>query len=465
MDLSKVNNIFFIGIGGIGMSALARYFKAQGKTISGYDRTCSELTKQLTKEGMSIFYEDDSDKIAKDIDLAIYTPAVPLDLNIFKEIAKRSIPLRKRADILGTITRGKEMIAIAGTHGKTTTSAILAHMFYQSAIGCTALIGGISNNYQTNFFSKGDGIFIVEADEYDRSLLFLHPTAAAINSMDADHLDIYGVEQSLQETYNEFANQIDKKGFLILHKGLESHIFTDVKILTVSIDNSHANYFADNIRIENGYYHFDLFMPDGVITNLVFGGHGAINVLNAVTASAIALNYGIDKGVIRDALENFSGVRRRFDFKIRTKEFALIDDYAHHPKEIESALLSVKELYPKKKITAIFQPHLYSRTRDFAEGFAKTLNIADEIILLDIYPARENPIAGISSSLIAEKITKEEVQIVSKEHLIEKLIDQAPEIVVMLGAGDIDRLAEPVENALRKFWNYNNDKPYQKELK
>lgn len=457
MNLSKINSIFFIGIGGIGMSALARYFKAQGKTIAGYDRTCSELTQQLEREGMTVFYDDDVEKIPQGIDLAIYTPAVPLDLNIFETIAERSIPLRKRADILGVITRERETIAVAGTHGKTTTAAILAHIFFESETGCTALIGGIANNYRSNFFTKNDGPFIVEADEYDRSLLFLHPKAAAINSMDADHLDVYGAAKSLQETYSEFANQIDKTGFLVLRKGLEPFIFTDVKVLTASIDNPRANYFAENIRIENGYYRFDLQTPQGLIPNIVFGGNGAMNVLNAATASAIALNYGIDKETLRNALKSFAGVRRRFEFRIRAERFALIDDYAHHPKEIESALAAVRELYPNQKVTAIFQPHLYSRTRDFADEFAQSLSAADRVLLLDIYPARELPIEGVTSSLIAEKIGKARAQIVSKEDLAAAIVAERPEAVVMLGAGDIDRLVAPVEAALSEFWQIKNE--------
>lgn len=451
MNWSGANSIFFLGIGGIGMSALARYFKAQGKTVSGYDRICSPLTEQLSREGMYIFYEDDPTKLPWPIDLAIYTPAVPLYLDLFEKIAAEGIPLRKRAEVLGMITAKEETIAIAGTHGKTTTAAILAHIFYQSKIGCTALIGGISNNYESNYFSTGKGPFIVEADEYDRSLLYLHPKIASINSMDADHLDVYEEVEALRETYNEFANQVTSKGFLVVQKGLEPMLFTPAKIFTASLTNGHANFFVNNIRIVEGYYCFDLFTPTGIISDITFGGCGLINITNAVTAMTIALIYGIDIKTIKDALKTFAGVHRRFEFRIRTPKLVLIDDYAHHPKEIQETLKSVKDLFPDKRITTIFQPHLYSRTRDFATEFAEALSISDSLILLDIYPAREEPIENVSSATILEQVSIENARIVAKENLIAEVIKSRPEVVVMLGAGDIDRLVGPMERALMEL--------------
>jgi len=449
MNSRKANNIFFIGIGGIGMSALARYFKWQGKNVSGYDLTPSPLTEQLIREGMTVFYDDDSSKLPDNIDLVIYTPAVPDSLGLFKTLKQRNVPIVKRAAILGQITESQETIAIAGSHGKTTTTAILAHIFYQSPFGCTAFVGGIVSNYNSNFLRSSNTPFIVEADEYDRSLLRLKPTIAAINSMDCDHLDIYGTEEELIKTYNLFANQIDKKGFLVVKKGLEKHINADVEVITVSIEDNRAHYYSDNIRIEEGYYHFDLHTPQGVIEDVVFGGGGFINIANAVTASAIALQYGIDVPTVKAALQSFTGVQRRFQFRIRNEKMVLIDDYAHHPEEIRMLLRSVRDLYPDKKITAVFQPHLYTRTRDFVAGFAETLSMADEALLLDIYPARELPIEGVNSAAILSEMSKKNGKLVSKQNLIDELIKIEPQVVVMLGAGDIDRLVAPVEEALR----------------
>ena len=452
VDLSltthKTNTIFFVGIGGIGMSALARYFKLQGKDVSGYDLTPSPLTERLIAEGISVFYEDNPTKLPQNIDLAIFTPAVPDNLKLFATLAQRNVPIKKRADILGQITRQHETIAVAGTHGKTTTTAILAHIFYQSPVGCTAFVGGIANNYQSNFFSNSNTPFIVEADEYDRSLLHLNPAAAAINAMDSDHLDIYGTQDALIETYNLFANQIDSNGFIVVKKGLENHITATVKVFTASIEDSSADYYPANIRIVDGYYHFDLHTPRGVIDDVVFGGGGFVNIANAVTAAALALQYGIDTETVKVALASFAGVQRRFQFRIRDEKVVLIDDYAHHPEEIRMLLQSVRHLYPDKKITAVFQPHLYSRTRDFAADFAQTLAMADELLLLDIYPARELPIEGVSSDMILSQMPNKNGKLVSKQNLINELLNIKPQVVVMLGAGDIDRLVAPVEETL-----------------
>ena len=440
--------IFLLGIGGIGMSALARYFRLRGHGVSGYDLTPSPLTEQLVGEGITVFYDDDSTKLPTDIDLAIYTPAVPNTLGLFTTLAQRNVPLKKRAEVLGHIAAPHETIAIAGTHGKTTTTAILAHIFYQSTVGCTAFVGGIVNNYNSNFFSKGNGPVIVEADEYDRSLLYLHPAIAAINAMDSDHLDIYGTQDAVVETYNLFAAQVAPTGFLVVKKGLEAHINAAAKIFTASIEDHRADYFAENICIADGYYRFDLHTPQGTITDVVFGAGGLVNIANAVTAAAIALQYGIDTDTLKAALQSFAGVQRRFQFKIRNEKVVLIDDYAHHPEEIRMLLQSVRDLYPDKKITAVFQPHLYSRTRDFADGFAETLAVADELLLLDIYPARELPIEGVSSAMILSKMPKKNGKLVSKQNLVNELVNNKPQVVVMLGAGDIDRLVAPVEAAL-----------------
>ena len=449
MTLTNTNSIFFIGIGGIGMSALARYFKAAGKQVSGYDLTPSPLTEQLIGEGIAVFYEDDSTKLPDAIDVAIYTPAVPNTLGLFTTLAQRNVPVIKRAEILGHITdEHRETIAIAGTHGKTTTTAILAHIFYQSPVGCTAFVGGIANNYNSNFFSKGNGPVIVEADEYDRSLLYLKPTIAAINAMDSDHLDIYKTQDAVMETYNLFANQIVEGGFLVVKKGLEKNLSAAAKVFTVSIEDRQADYFVGNIRIVEGYYRFELHTPQGVIEDIVFGGGGFVNIANAVTAAAMALLYGIEATVVKAALASFTGVQRRFQFRIRHEKMVLIDDYAHHPEEIRMLLQSVRDLYPDKKLTAIFQPHLYSRTRDFAVGFAQTLAMADELLLLDIYPARELPIEGVSSEIILAQMSKKIGKLVNKQNLVNELVKNNHQVVVMLGAGDIDRLVAPVETAL-----------------
>jgi UDP-N-acetylmuramate--alanine ligase len=477
------SDIFFIGIGGIGMSALARYFKSQGKNVSGYDLTPSPLTEQLIREGMTVFYDDDSTKLPDNIDLAIYTPAVPDDLGLFETLAQRNIPVKKRAAVLARIAESHQTIAIAGTHGKTTTTAILAHIFYLSKFGCTAFVGGIVSNYASNFLSTENTEFhrdsihnsqltthnshviagltrnstlnsplstpiILEADEYDRSLLHLKPTVAAINSMDSDHLDIYETQEALIETYNLFANQIDKRGFLVVKKGLEKYIDAAIETFTVSIEDRRAHYHSDNIRIVDGYYHFDLHTPQGMIEDVVYGGGGFVNIANAVTAAAIALQYGIDADTVKAALQSFAGVLRRFQFRIRHEKMVLIDDYAHHPEEIRMMLQSVRDLYPDKKITAVFQPHLYTRTRDFVAGFAETLSLADELLLLDIYPARELPIEGVNSAAILSKMAKKNGKLVNKQNLIKELINVKPQVVVMLGAGDIDRLVAPVEEAL-----------------
>ena len=449
MDLGRFNNLFFIGIGGIGISALARYFKWQRKNVSGYDLTPSPLTEQLIREGMTVFYDDDSSKLPDNIDLAIYTPAVPDSLGLFKTLTQRNIPIVKRAAILGQITESHETIAIAGSHGKTTTTAILAHIFYQSPFGCTAFVGGIVSNYNSNFLRSSNTPFIVEADEYDRSLLRLKPTIAAINSMDCDHLDIYGTEEELIKTYNLFANQIDKKGFLVVKKGLEKHINADVEVITVSIEDNRAHYYSDNIRIEEGYYHFDLHTPHGVIEDVVFGGGGFINIANAVTASAIALQYGIDVATVKAALQSFTGVQRRFQFRIRNEKMVLIDDYAHHPEEIRMLLRSVRDLYPDKKVTAVFQPHLYTRTRDFADEFANSLSMLDSLILLDIYPAREEPIEGVTSKMIFDKVTITDKCLCSKEKVINMLKSKEIGVLLTLGAGNIDTLVEPIEKMLK----------------
>lgn len=448
MEIRDLHSVVFLGIGGIGMSALARYLHQQSISVSGYDRTPSPLTKALENEGIKVWYNDDLQQLPAQIDLVVYTPAIPKDLKTFAALQSSSLCMMKRAELLGKIVAGGDCLAVAGTHGKTTTSAILGHILYHSPKGCTAFVGGIVNNYDNNFFSSHNGTFVVEADEFDHSLLQLFPKIAAINSMDADHLDIYGSQQSLIETYQQFADQISTDGYLIVKKGLESNFHCQAKVYTISIQHPDSDFHTANLRIENGMYHFDIQTPDGLIPNVVFGGVGLINVHNALTATAMALCYGIDKAVIKEQLATFSGVHRRLEFHIRSEKSVLIDDYAHHPAELKAAIESVRMLFPRRKLTAIFQPHLFTRTRDFAEGFAASLDLADECFLLDIYPAREKPIEGITSATIKNLMRNQNVRMTTKEKLCTDVAQSQPDVVLMLGAGDIDRLVQPMKEQL-----------------
>lgn len=449
MTISDLNNVFFLGIGGIGMSALARYLNQKKVSIYGYDHVSTPLTDNLIKEGISIIFEDDVQALPKLIDLVIYTPAVPLDLKIFQHLRAQNIPIMKRSEFLGKLTSEHDCLAVAGTHGKTTTSAILGHILYHSRFGCSAFIGGIVNNYKTNYFSKNNGPFVVEADEFDYSLLRLFPKIAAINSMDADHLDIYGNQENLIKTYQQFANQIDKNGFLIVKKGLEQNFDgAAAKVFTVALRNSNADFYIKNLYIENGIYHFDIQTPTQTIEHVQFGGVGEINIHNALTATTMALCYGVEIEAIKTALQTFSGVHRRLEFQIKNDKVVLIDDYGHHPTEIKAAIESVRMLYPNRKLTVVFQPHLFSRTRDFAFDFARSLDFADECFLLDIYPARELPIEGVTSLTIAHLMKSKKVHLVSKQQLCEKVLASFPEVVLMLGAGDIDRLVQPMKKTL-----------------
>lgn len=449
MNINSLHNVVLLGIGGIGMSALARYLNQLHISVSGYDRTPSPLTVDLQHEGISVWFDDNIENLSKNIDLVIYTPAVPNDLKTFIYLKSKNIPFIKRAEFLGKLVSTNDCLAVAGTHGKTTTSAILAHILYNSPIGCTAFIGGIVNNYNTNYFSKNSGPFVVEADEFDHSLLQLNPKIAAINSMDADHLDVYNNQKTLIETYQQFANQIDSNGFLIVKKGLESNFNCKAKIYTVSLSDLKSDYYSRNLHIENGFYVFDIHTPQGIIENTKFGGVGIINVHNAITATAMALCYGVEKEIIKAQLGTFSGVHRRLEFHLKSEKIVLIDDYAHHPEEIKAAIESVRLMFPNKKLTVVFQPHLFSRTRDFAVGFASSLDLANECFLLDIYPAREKPIERITSETIKNLMRLKEVQIVSKEKICSVVADSNPEVVLMLGAGDIDRLVKPMKELLK----------------
>lgn len=442
---------YFVGIGGIGMSAIARYLKNNGHNIYGYDRTRTQLTAELEKEGMNITYEDDINHLPEVIDLAIYTPAIPAENKILKEIIKRGIQLNKRAFALAEIVKEKKVIAIAGTHGKTTTSGLLAHLLYNSKIGCSAFLGGIANNYSTNMLCDTKSEYVVvEADEYDRSFLNLNPFVSAITSISPDHLDIYQNKENLEQAFAQFANQTDKNGHVFLKKEVKVEIDEQIKTNTYSLTDIESDYYAWNVRVSNGSYYFDYHTPGKVYYDMQMNYPGIHNIENAVLALSIALSLGVNEYELRAALKSFKGMKRRFDLKCKTDETIYYDDYAHHPEEIEATITSLKHLYPNKRICGIFQPHLYSRTKDFADQFAEALENLDDIILLPIYPAREEAIPGITSKTILHKINKMDKYHVTKEQLFPLLSALQPELLVTLGAGDIDQLVEPIIQLLKE---------------
>lgn len=442
---------YFVGIGGIGMSAIARYLKNNGHNIYGYDRTRTQLTAELEKEGMNITYEDDINHLPEVIDLAIYTPAIPAENKILKEIIKRGIQLNKRAFALAEIVKEKKVIAIAGTHGKTTTSGLLAHLLYNSKIGCSAFLGGIANNYSTNMLCDTKSEYVVvEADEYDRSFLNLNPFVSAITSISPDHLDIYQNKENLEQAFAQFANQTDKNGHVFLKKEVKVEIDEQIKTNTYSLTDIESDYYAWNVRVSNGSYYFDYHAPGKVYYDMQMTYPGIHNIENAVLALSIALSLGVNEYELRAALKSFKGMKRRFDLKCKTDETIYYDDYAHHPEEIEATITSLKHLYPNKRICGIFQPHLYSRTKDFADQFAEALENLDDIILLPIYPAREEAIPGITSKTILHKINKMDKYHVTKEQLFPLLSALQPELLVTLGAGDIDQLVEPIIQLLKE---------------
>lgn len=446
MNLSNIHNVYFIGIGGIGMSALARYFKVNGKNVAGYDRVSSPIITSLQALGIDIHLEDSIDLIPKYYfnkpeTLVIYTPAVPKNHGELIYFQEHDYYVFKRAQILGLITANSYCLAVAGTHGKTTTSSILGHILYESGVNATSFLGGIAENYNSNFILGGDQVTVVEADEFDRSFLQLAPNIACITSMDADHLDIYGQHEALENSFKEFAQKVTDQLFVC--KGLP------IEGLTYGIENG-SDYNVENLRIENGTYVFDVKTPNDFVLGIELNLPGRHNVLNTVAALAMAHFYGVSLSKIKSAIKSFKGVQRRFTYKIKTDQLVLIDDYAHHPTEINAVINSVRELYPNKKVLGVFQPHLYSRTRDFADDFAASLSKFDEVILLDIYPARELPIEGVSSVWLLNKIVNPNKKLVSKELLIETILESTSEVIVMIGAGDIGELIEPVKNQLLK---------------
>lgn len=443
--MKEFKNIFFIGIGGIGMSALARYFQSIGKSVYGYDRHQSELTIELEKMGMAIHYTDDLNNIpsslTKENTLVVITPAVPKSHSEWNYFIDNGFEIKKRSEVLGLITKDTYCFAVAGTHGKTTTTGILGHILYQSGVDVTAFVGGIVENYHSNLIGNGKTVTVVEADEFDRSFLRLYPDMACINSMDADHLDIYGDKSHIEESFIEFADKIQDKTKLFAP--------TEVHLNATKIGFSDSDAFqAKNIRIENGAYVFDVKTKEADIKDIRFHLPGKHNLSNALMALSMAKTYGVSDENIKKALESFKGIERRFSYKIKTDDLVLIDDYAHHPTEINAVYEAIKELYPNKKNIAIFQPHLFSRTRDFLDGFAESLSKFDEVILLDIYPARELPIEGVTSQVLLDKITNPNKKLVAKEELNNSVLASDAQIIVIVGAGDIGEMVMPLKEFL-----------------
>ena len=443
MNLADIHKIYFIGIGGIGMSALARYFKRQGIEIHGYDRTETELTRALAQEGMFVHYEDNVRFIPENVDLVVFTPAVPADHTELLWFRERNYPIKKRAEVLGIISRSRSTVAIAGTHGKTTTSSMTAHLLRACGIDANAFVGGIALNLGGNYAEGSSEWVVVEADEYDRSFLHLHPDVAVVNSVDADHLDIYGTEAAVQESYAQFAKQVTNGGQLFVRHGIE----LGVPAQTFGIDNGYWQ--ARSVRVEQGFMVFDLYEGENRrFEALRLPYPGLHNVANATAAIACALRAGADASKIPDALTAFRGVKRRFEYILKNADCVFIDDYAHHPAELDATIRAAKALFPDKKISGAFQPHLYSRTRDFAQGFAEALDLLDECLLLDIYPARELPIEGVSSATIAGLMQRKPT-LCSKAELPDLLQQRRPEVLLTMGAGDIDTLLQTIKSKLQ----------------
>ena len=436
MNLDSIRKIYFIGIGGIGMSALAKYFFNKNLIVSGYDKTQTNITDSLISLGVKIVFKDSNDLIDKDFldskdTLVVFTPAIPNSNKILNYFKSSGFKVMKRAEVLGLITNNSKCLAIAGTHGKTTTTAILTHLMFECDQKFTSFIGGISENYNSNFIDNGDEYTIVEADEYDRSFLCLAPDIACITSIDADHLDIYGDESNLNNAFSEFSKLIPSKNKLFIHSNI------DFPGISYGVNTS-SDYCAQNISIENGVYNFDLKAPNTIFKGLKFSIPGKHNLSNAVAAFAMALESGCNEINLRSALETYKGVKRRFSYKLKTDDLIFIDDYAHHPKEIDVVWEAVNEIYPNKKTTAVFQPHLYSRTKDFADDFAVSLSKFDTVLLLDIYPAREIPIHGVTSTWLLEKITSRRKKLVTKDNLFKAIRAEDNPILITMGAGDIE---------------------------
>lgn len=447
MNLNQIHNVYFVGIGGIGMSALARYFKNIGKQVCGYDKTPSMLTNELIESGIDIHFEDNvaliPDSFKPENTLVIITPAVPKSHLEWNYFLAQNYEVKKRAEVLGIITKDTFSFAVAGTHGKTTTSSILGHILFESGADVTAFIGGIVENYNSNLIGMGKTVTVVEADEFDRSFLHLHPNIACVTSMDADHLDIYGTSEAIEASFVEFAEKVEDKNKLFVAHGLP------LEGLVCAIDQD-AQFKAYNVRVEEASYVFDVQTPKETITNLRFGLPGRHNLMNALMALAMAKTYGTPTEAIASALSTFRGIRRRFSYQIKRSDLVYIDDYAHHPTEINAVHQAVRELYPKQKVLAVFQPHLFSRTKDFADDFAASLSNFDDVLLLDIYPARELPMEGITSQWLMDKMTNANKKLVSKEELIASIQSSDAKVIVTIGAGDLGEMVPSIKQALNE---------------
>lgn len=454
--IDKLRNVYFIGIGGIGMSALARFFHAGGVQVSGYDKTVTPLTQELEAAGIEVHYEEDITKVPANPDLVVYTPAVPAEHAELVWVREQGYEVVKRSDVLQRITESSFTICIAGTHGKTTITTMVAHILRDSGFGCNAFLGGIAVNYGTNFWGSTRNVCVVEADEYDRSFLKLSPDIAVITAMDPDHLDIYGTAESMEEAFIQFGHRLKPGGLLVRQFGLKRGRELGEHALTYSLQNDNAGAYAQNIQMNNGSYFFDVETGGERIENMTLHMGGMHNVENAVAAVTVCSSLGIDKEKIRAAVENFRGVKRRFEYIIKNDRLVFIDDYAHHPEELRALINGAKALFPQRTCTVIFQPHLFSRTRDLAQGFGEALSLADRVILLPIYPARELPLPGVSSGIIADFVAHGNKQVLSKEELLQWVQqdlavnpdNEFGDLLITAGAGDIDALVAPIKNSL-----------------
>ena len=456
MNINTIKAVYFIGAGGIGMSALVRYFLSRGKKVGGYDRTPSELTEKLKEEGADIHYEENTDLIPADFreaatTLVVYTPAIPAEHKELVYFRNNGFEIQKRAQVLGMLTRTEKGMCVAGTHGKTTTSTMAAHLFHQSHVTCNAFLGGISKNYGTNLLLSDESPYVViEADEFDRSFHWLTPYATVITSVDSDHLDIYGTREAYLESFRKYTSLIRPDGYLIIKKGLELVPEVQPGVTVYTYGTQEGDFHAEHIRIANGEIIFDYVSPLGNIQDVQLGVPVYVNIENGVAAMALAQIGGATAEEIRHAMASFQGVDRRFDFKLKTDRIVFLSDYAHHPAEIKQSISSIRTLYPDKKITAVFQPHLYTRTRDFYKEFADSLSLLDEVILLDIYPARELPIPGVSSQLIYDQLRPGiQKSLCKKEELMEVLSGKSLEVLITLGAGDIDNYVPQIYEMLK----------------
>lgn len=455
-EFSTIQRVYFIGIGGIGMSALARYFNFHGKTVSGYDKTETVLTRQLVEEGIPVHYEDNIELADKDADIIVYTPAIPKDHKELEYFRQQQYELLKRSDVLGLITNSSFNICVAGTHGKTTITTMIAHLLRDSGYGCNAFLGGIAVNYNSNYWSNERNVCVVEADEYDRSFLKLSPDVAVITAMDADHLDIYGTSDAMEQAFIDFSSRVKAGGLLLSKFGLpKEKMLQGSTKLTYSLQHDSADAYACNIRMQHGSYEFDVKMKDWMIDNVVLNMGGLHNVENVTAAITVAHQLGISNDKIREAVSSFKGVKRRFEYIVKRKDLVFVDDYAHHPEELRALISGAKALFSNLRCIVVFQPHLFSRTRDFADGFAESLDLADEVILLPIYPARELPIEGVNSEMLLSRMKKGHKKMMSKEGVLNWIKEMGGSrstyghtLLITAGAGDIDTLVQPIKEIL-----------------